>query len=889
MARYFYIFLFLNLVVLTSSAQTFRGKVIDASGNPIPYAAIYIKELQSGFATDDQGSFQTNLKEGSYTCNVSSLGYATQVMQLLMPDHDLEKNFILKERVYALREVSVVKGAEDPAYAVMRNAIAYAPYYRTQVKGFKAGTYLKGTGKMKSIPAILKLSKEVRKESKKWMGKLFVLEEQKFVTFKAPDTWDIRVKAYRNSFPEDGNVSVDVTTINFYEPTLFDKISPLSNKAFSFYRFQLDGCYVENNHMINKIRVIPKRDNPKLVKGEIYIVENLWCVSAVNLQIDAGGLKANIKSSCNEVEPSVFLPTSTSMSCTISMLGFKAEAFYLSAVHYNNVEVAKPLVALTGQTKIQQGDNDAEPLMPSPGKKESGKHPLKTETTGEKKIREKIEKLSSKEKLTTREAYKLAKLMEKSIVEDDTTRAVSTHKFERQMVESKEHVKTDSLAGKRDSLYWASVRIVPLLPEETQSYIRKKQELLSDTVSVKKEGRSSGGNRIWDTFWSGNTFQTKKGKAWIAFSGLTSYVPEYNFVDGFWLGTKVRTGIRFSKASSLSFTPSFYYTTARKSVVGTGDLTLQYAPRRGGKLTLNGGVVSADYNEESGESRLINALSSSLFGRNDVKLYDKRFLSIGNEIELANSLLLSSSLSWQRRKMLVNHISQSWFKKKAESNFPDNPSFTPMEDNNLLRASFALEYTPAHYYHMSGRKKVYETSRYPTFTLHYDKAFALGGNDVSPSYHRLEFSARQKIEFGMFNSICWNVNAGTFWKASQMQFADFKHFATTTLLLTGRSFDEGFSLLDNYEYSTKERWAQANFSWYTPYLFLKQLPFLRRKAFNEAIHIRTLLIHDRHPYSEIGYSVGFSTILRTGIFVSFDRFRSCSTGVSITLSLSDIL
>lgn len=46
-----------------------------------------------------------------------------------------------------MREVNVVKGAEDPACSVMRKAIANAPYYRTQVKGFRAGTYLKGTGK----------------------------------------------------------------------------------------------------------------------------------------------------------------------------------------------------------------------------------------------------------------------------------------------------------------------------------------------------------------------------------------------------------------------------------------------------------------------------------------------------------------------------------------------------------------------------------------------------------------------------------------------------------------------------------------------------------------------------------------------------------------------
>ena len=39
-------------------------------------------------------------------------------------------------------------------------------------------------------------------------------------------------------------------------------------------------------------------------------------------------------------------------------------------------------------------------------------------------------------------------------------------------------------------------------------------------------------------------------------------------------------------------------------------------------MELSGGVLSADYNGESGESRLINTVASSFFGRNDVKLYD---------------------------------------------------------------------------------------------------------------------------------------------------------------------------------------------------------------------------------------------------------------------------
>ena len=149
-------------------AQTFKGRVVDLAGNPIPYAALYLKELKTGFTTDDNGCFQTSFPAGQYTCEVSSLGFAGQTFSFSISAGDVEKNIVLSEQIYSLREVNVVKGVEDPAYSVMRKAIANAPYYRTQVKGFRAGTYLTGTGKMKTIPAILKLSKEVRKESKEF-------------------------------------------------------------------------------------------------------------------------------------------------------------------------------------------------------------------------------------------------------------------------------------------------------------------------------------------------------------------------------------------------------------------------------------------------------------------------------------------------------------------------------------------------------------------------------------------------------------------------------------------------------------------------------------------------------------------------------------------------
>lgn len=884
MKRYLWLMI-LCFVAISAVGQTFKGRVMNEKGEPVPYAALYLKELKWGFTTDDDGNFQAELKPGKYTCEVSSLGYTGQRFSFQLSAQGVLKNIVLAERIYSLNEVNIVKGAEDPAYAVMRKAIAYAPYYRTQVKSYTAGTYLKGTGKVNSIPAVLKLSKEIRKDSKKMMGKLFLLEEQREVTFKAPNVWENKVKAYSNTFPEEIQIRLGLATINLYEPTIFDKVSPLSKGAFSYYRFKLEGYYAEGNYMINKIKVIPRKDNPRLIAGDLYIIEDLWCVSAADLSVRMSGLQAVVKLTCKEVQPSVFLPTSISMECVISMMGLKAEATYLAAVHYERVEVTRRMKRRAQASSADVAHSSSADTPEFPASSSSVILPAPTPTRKQQKLQKQIEKLADKEDLTLREAYKLSKLMEKSVEESDTLKP--EHKYERRPEAERWNVTTDSLAGAKDSLYWAAVRSVPLKPEEIQSYVNK-EKLATSKDSLRKDSmeRNTVGGKIIQTFLVGDTYRTKNKKAWISCYGLPSYIPDYNFVDGFWLGARFEAGIKLSQTAMLRFAPSLYYTTARKSLVGQGKLILDYAPRHRGRFMLTGGVLSADYNSECGESRFLNTVASALFGRNDVKLYDKHFLSAAHEIELANGLLFSASATWEQRQMLENHISRSWFKRKAEPNIPANQSFVPMPENELLKATFILEYTPAHYYRMVRGKKVYEESRFPTFVLCYNRAFPLETSMLSPSYHLTEFTVRQHIAFGMFNNLSWYLNAGAFWDSDAMQFPDFKHFATTTLPFTERTFDTGFALLNNYAYSTDTRWAQANVSWYTPYLLLKQLPFLKKKNFDEALHLRSVVAYGRKSYTELGYSVGFSELARIGVFTGFDYLKFRLAGVSVSIPLT---
>ncbi|WP_079737411.1 TonB-dependent receptor [Polaribacter sp. KT 15] len=101
------IFLFLLVSILTN-AQSFKfsGTVIDENENPLPGASVYIKEIKKGTSTNFKGNFSLQLKKGTYTVEVSFIGYKTISQRVLLSKN--EEYFIkLKTGSMVLDEVLV--------------------------------------------------------------------------------------------------------------------------------------------------------------------------------------------------------------------------------------------------------------------------------------------------------------------------------------------------------------------------------------------------------------------------------------------------------------------------------------------------------------------------------------------------------------------------------------------------------------------------------------------------------------------------------------------------------------------------------------------------------------------------------------------------------------
>lgn len=864
-------------MIYGAEAQMLKGKITDKNGMGIPGATLYLREIAAGSVADENGDFQIGLPVGDYTCEISALGYEKQIKPLRVKAAEtLRMDIQLKEMSYMLKEVKVSRSKEDPACYFMRHAIARAPFHLNQVKSYQAEIYTKGNMQLEKIPKLLMLSKEMRKEVGPYIGKLFLLESVTDLKFEAPDKYERKILAFSSTIPSDMSAedALDVVSASVYEPEVMGLISPLSPVAFSYYRFHLEDYYEEGGRNIAKIKVIPRKDNRLLVSGWLHIAEKDWSVVRFDLEMVNMGITAGIKCVYHEVKPTVFLPTSYDIDVKLKILGIRAGGKYYAAVKYKEVDALSPKVTEYIDTVVPALDKPAVASVKQTGRKRSK----------EEKMRKQLEELSEKDNLTTREAYRIAR-MSQQLFEPKRPDTLAPLEVRELSVQVKTRV--DTMAMQRDSLYWLQMRTIPLKKEEVVSYqkrdsFRKVVKSLQNTSDTLH--RSSGQN-TGDMILLGGNLRLRKNVS-LSVSGLIRAVPEYNFADGFWIGQKLSLKIRMKRNRQLTLSPSFYFATARKTMLWEMKGKYIYSPMRQGRLNVEMGYLSADYKGHSGSLRLENAMTSLFYADNFMKFYSKRYVSFRNSIDIANGLKIEVDGRYEKRRILQNHITYNFFKKDAEPNLPSLEGGVDMPDNTALVFGANLSFTPRYNYRVRNGIKDYLYSAWPTFSMAYQRGIPLNDKHTS-SFERLQFGVLQSVELGYFDKLSYWGQAGKYLSGKEIYFPDYKHFATTGWILNTDGFESGFMLADYYRLNTDDKWVYAGINYKSEYLLLKRLPFLQRYLFNEGLHVRYLWTPALRHYVETGYSLGFYEALRIGVFAGFDRKGYEGVGFRISFLLTD--
>ena len=281
-----------SLCLSILSFSQIKGTITDTKNEPLPFVNVFIEDTYKGTTTNDSGYYELNVLETkTYNLVFQYLGYKTVKKTITIKTLPYELDISLEEEKVSLDEV-IVNAEENPANAIIRNAIAKRKENLEKIRSYKADFYSRGLIKIKDAPEkILGQEIEIDGLDSTRSGILYLSETISKIEFLRPNKLKEKITASKVSVDNTGfsfNNAIDVD-YNFYNNTIEfgnEIISPIANNAFGYYRYKLDGVfYDDRGNLINKILVTPKRKNDPVFSGYIYIVEDQWTFYAIELDI----------------------------------------------------------------------------------------------------------------------------------------------------------------------------------------------------------------------------------------------------------------------------------------------------------------------------------------------------------------------------------------------------------------------------------------------------------------------------------------------------------------------------------------------------------------------------------------------------------------------------
>jgi hypothetical protein len=884
-----FIFLFSCMLI---PAQVLKGKITNASGEPVPYATIYIQEIRQGTAANAMGNYELRLSEGKYVVTYQCMGFAPQYFNIAISGQDFRKDVTLQMQYYQIPEVRITATGEDPAYGIMRKAIGMAPYYLNCVKHYKSEVYLKGSMVIHKIPALMKslIKKAEKQEGNESMkireGDVYVMESFNEVEFTAPDKYVKKVISFNSTFPDNQEqVSpMDLIDASFYSPKPMDiAISPLSPQSFSYYRFKYLGATTEGDNSINKIQVIPKIKSQELFEGTIYIIEDLWCIQSIDFVLNNFVGKIGIKQLYVPVKDEIWMPVTHKFVIEAGILGLKAEVGYSSSIRYLEV-TQNELLHKPESVTVNYSANSA--TVPS-------EVPVS-------KNQKKIQEILDKGEIKNADMIKLAKLMEKETKE-------SLPDSVRNNLEIKNNT-TNSIekdAGKKDSAYWAEIRPIPLTDLEMQSIVQrdslKKEVSLkadqNDTIPKPPAKKKSKSKSTLGNIVSGHTWSDTTGFR-FNFGGLLKLKSlSFNTVDGFTYGTDFRISKGWKNNKTLTIAPEVRWAFSREKLLWKMNGVYSFNGMKQSQLFFRSGNTSSDISDGGSINPFLNSIASLFFKENYLKLYQSAYLTVGYRTEIVNGLRIQVSGEYENRNVLSNTTTFSFIRSsKAYSlNIPDNEylaagsnPINALRDQKHFEFVTNVTFTPRQRYSIYKNAKVNRGSDWPTFGLTWKHGIN-EFSELTDKYKHFDLimvDASKYLNIGLSGNLRWRLVSGGFLNNRYINWYDFVHFNTQPLPILLDSYYNVFRLPDYYSMATPEFFGEVNVNYSTSYLLLKYLPGFSKTLAKENLSLSYLGSRYHSHYTELGYSITQLFLLgEVGVYVGFDNLKYRSIGARFVLDI----
>ncbi len=469
----------------------------------------------------------------------------------------------------------------------------------------------------------------------------------------------------------------------------------------------------------------------------------------------------------------------------------------------------------------------------------------------------------------------------------------------------RESFKIEQTALKKDTIYWASIRPIPLTKDERVDYVKKdslqkiwKSELYLDSMD-KKSNKFRLINLLGGYTWS-NSFKHRS----VSYPGVFSWV-QFNTVQGLALNIEPEIQLNNDDLSTRFWKAKGHinYGFSEKKLRGGLRIQRRFESIYFKTLTVEGGSKVAQFSDRNPIDLTTNTSYTLFSQENYLKLYDKTYARAEWSQMVTPGILFRGGLEWAQRRRLVNNTDYTWYKKDDKAYSSNDPisnvgAGTPFPDLFMIDLFARIRFGQTYSTYPSFRR--YDGTRWPDLTLKYRKAIpGIAGSGANFDWVQAKLQ-KNDFSWGLVGHSDWNISISAFLQSRNTGFMDLYHpLGNQTFVRNPETYNQGFSTLPYYEFSSKRPVVEAHFEHHMEGWLLDKLPLIRKlnwkEVFGASIYYTDQVVSENRrgqqlPFWEVtaGFeNIGWKAIrpLRIEVVNSFFKSTYYNTQLMIGISM----
>ncbi|HVF81812.1 MAG TPA: DUF5686 and carboxypeptidase regulatory-like domain-containing protein [Flavisolibacter sp.] len=774
---------------LTSIASTITGTVRDENGKALQFASISVKGTSKGAIANSQGNYSISINEGDYTLICQHIGYKTEEKTVRIGSEKVVADFNLSLQDLKMEEV-VIKRGEDPAVEIMRRTIKKRDYYNKQTDSLTVDVYIKGLIRSRSIPNKV-LGQKVDKSEFEKQG---IDSAGKGILF----------------------LSESITKVAYKHPDKikFEVVSSRTSGGGFGLSFPFFVNFYTNNVALFSGNVAPRGFVSPVADAAFHY----YTFKFEGSFFEEGKLIDRIRVTPKRKNEPLF-------DGYIQIVDdeWRLHSVNLAAVKSQGLDLLDTIRVTQIHLEVEKDVYKTGNQVVYFAAKFFG-----FDVTGD--------------FLNVYTNYNLNPGFKKKF-------------FDRIVM------KYDTAFNKRDSSYWSRIRPVPLEPDEKRDFqfkdsVRKLEtdslysrrhidSLRRSQKPVRLEQLIKGG--VTRNYYSSNTHSTYRFEPLL--KGL-----QYNTVEGVSLSAHQSLTInpREGKANYvIGWNTRYGFSNRHLNSFGSFTIRPKGDYYRDRYLQVSGGKRLLQFNRDEPIDATTNSLSTLLYKKNYIKLYEAWFGKMEYNNRLESGLRFTISANYEDRIPLENSTDFTFFKKRGAllPNHPYELAAVPFKRHASLVGSVTFSFQPGQQYIQFPRSKVPIGSKYPTLELQYARGVPIIFNSTA-DFDKWKFSVYDDANLKLLGTFKYKISVGGFLNARQVDIPDFTHFNGNQTVFNLK-YVSGFQLAPYYRYSnTEQLYALLHAEHHFNGLLTNKIPLLNKLKWNLVAGTNTFYVNSKNYYLE---------------------------------------